>query len=152
MSREVPVQNGVTAATDSIALLKKLPINTLANNVGLAIVKLPAARLKNLMPVTDDGRTVILDNQGNPLIQLEGYSTGGLQNVVDFLQLETELNGKFALHLDDVLTGVTYRKSSYNGWTYLSVVSINDITREVKAIRWYTVYISIGIFAFMIVF
>ncbi|UUZ90231.1 hypothetical protein LJK87_30230 [Paenibacillus sp. P25] len=50
--------------------------------------------------------------------------------------------------------GVTYVHSPYNGWNYVSVVSINDITQQSRKIAWITfiactiIFLIVGLIAF----
>ena len=37
---------------------------------------------------------------------------------------------------------VTYRKSSYNNWTYISMIKISELNKQSHSIGWFTFIIS----------
>lgn len=51
-------------------------------------------------------------------------------------------DGLFKTELDGEPYNVIFSKSSYNGWTYVSLVSVTEMTREAQTIKWVTLAAS----------
>lgn len=137
---------------DMIRLVQKIPMFPGSGTPkGLLVLQISAADIKSLLtPDNALGTQYILDRSGSaflsPVEEMRHYEAinlrissqvsrlseegaAGLEPVTRFFY--SEVNGRKA--------GITYRTSSLNGWTYVSVVSVAEITRESSKIAWATV-------------
>lgn len=134
--------------TSSVLLKKNLPLNT-NSPTGAIIAKLPVERLAKLLPQgTSSGTTLILDGKHRILTDLnDRYSSEAESDILAELRGQADKVGSFTAKAGGEEIGFTYRRSDYTDWTYVSLVSIAEITRESRAIGWYTAAITAGILA-----
>lgn len=135
-------------------LIKKMPINVVRAPAGLIVARIPNYRLQKLVPPhTEGGATLILDAEYRQLTRLEdpSFSTGVIGQVTRQIKASPAKEGYLTICDPAGSIGVSYWKSDYNAWTYLSLVSIEQITKETRVIGLYTLLISAGIFLFLIV-
>jgi two-component system response regulator YesN len=124
-----------------INLVKKLPQISM-NASGLFVVQIPIYYINDLnTPDTKLGTMMILDSNYQVLAHgntnMLGRDLSELSYIND-IRNSTEDNSYFKTRIDNNDIGVIYRKSSYNGWIYLYVVSIRDITKDSRTIGWTT--------------
>jgi len=131
-----------------IELIKKLPLNS-TNKKGLAITKIPVCHLGKLFSYDQDNESVMIvgrDQQvflhTNPTILSELDIRG---SVLDHISTLVSSSGQFRVAEGVTNFTVSYRKSDYNGWTYLSFISIEELTKQSRAIGWFTAGISIAL-------
>ncbi len=134
----------------TISLVKKLPAND-PQKFGLAFANIPTCDLINFIDFTPTAKEkfMISDNNGNILLypdeSLIGKSvinTGFVKTVKDF----SHPSGSFNVKMDKESYTVNYLHSDYNGWIYISIISLDSLTQESKKIGTYTLYISLIIF------
>lgn len=132
----------------SVLLKKSLPLNT-NQPTGAIIARLPMDRLAQLLPeASSRGITLILDGEHRILTELhDRYSKEAADEIMKELEARSESIGSFTAVAGGEEIGMTYRRSAYTDWTYVSLVSIAEITRESRAIGWYTAAITMGILA-----
>jgi two-component system response regulator YesN len=133
-----------------VRLVKKLPINW-SSTSGLIIGELPTSKLEKMVfNDAEDRETVILDSEFHILTQPAGQvlkSAGALQQAVESVRSSADpVQGYVTFKAQNETIGVMYNKSQYNGWYYLSISSLSDITKDSRSIGWYTVYVSAGVF------
>jgi AraC-like DNA-binding protein len=132
------------AASSSVQLVKKLPINTLNNPAGILVAHLPYSRLvKELPDHTVDSETVILDADYRQLTEITDptFAPELMNTIIERLKGDHSTEGLSKVRINSASFGITYRVSPYNGWIYVSVVSIAQITKDSRAIGWYTLMI-----------
>ncbi|TDF94028.1 helix-turn-helix domain-containing protein [Paenibacillus piri] len=134
----------------TINFVKKLPINTL-NPTGLVIAEISGYKIKELVTGSSNlGQMMILD-QDYRLLDYERDDGKFAQNlltetIVGQLKQMSRESGYLDTYLESVgKVGITFRKSAYNGWIYLSIMKESDITKESKTIGWITMYTCLGI-------
>lgn len=131
-----------------ISLVKQLPHITI-HKYALAIANIPACSITDLITdgegqeeilVVDDGGQIILHKDrtmiGKPL---SGHPVAKAQLAM------TDASGQMHAELDGRPYTVTYMKSEFNDWTYMSVVSIDQLTEESRQIGWFTLAVSLFI-------
>jgi two-component system response regulator YesN len=123
-----------------VHLVKKLPLHSLTPS-GLIVTKFKNKELNKLLANNSDlGEVMILDEDGLVLAHSDLTQVG--KDFSHAAELQPLMNGKDivgAYHSSaNANVGVTFRKSPYNGWTYISVSAVNLITKDSKAIKWYT--------------
>ncbi|WP_284640065.1 helix-turn-helix domain-containing protein [Paenibacillus silviterrae] len=142
--------------THTVQLIKLLPLNTVLHPAGILRAMVPKARLQQLVPdMTSEAETVILDENYRLLtdeVQSPTFSENILNQTIARLKTMEPESGFATLDVDHRSIGMTYRKSSFNGWIYLSLVSIEEITKESRAIGWYTLLISTTVFLLLVAF
>lgn len=124
----------------SISLVKKIPLNSLKAN-GLAIVTIAESELTRLVREgNQSGDVLVLDSSYGVL------SYGGAANEMPGIeQLTSELENRhseasnqFNISLNGEEYSIIARQSSYNSWTYVSAISIKEITKDSRSIGWMT--------------
>lgn len=137
----------VTGCDYSISLIKKLPTTKL-QKYGLALANIPACSLQDF--ITSDVQPldsiIILDSSGRILLHpdrsLIGQSAGA-SGLTEFEQIagSAQSSGQFETVRDNKDYSVTYMRSPQSGWIYLSLTSIESLTKESSKIGTYTVYV-----------
>ncbi|MDF2921428.1 MAG: transcriptional regulator, AraC family [Paenibacillaceae bacterium] len=130
----------------TISLVKKIPLNSLKAN-GLAIVTIAESELSRLLSGDNRIGSILMLDKDYRLLSRSGPEQPGLEQLSAEVQRRGEMpvqsrqmaqSGQFNVELDGDNTSVIMRKSSYNGWTYVSAISIQDITRDSRSIGWVT--------------
>ncbi|PZE21239.1 helix-turn-helix domain-containing protein [Paenibacillus xerothermodurans] len=83
---------------------------------------------------------------------LDSQIRGLLTMAAEKAQSTAESSGFFNAVLDEQELGVTYRSSPHNGWIYVSVVSIDNITRQSQKIAWITFAVCTLLFLLILLF
>ncbi|GGD46996.1 helix-turn-helix domain-containing protein [Paenibacillus nasutitermitis] len=137
-----------------VSLVKKFPLVSTAPT-GLLIIQTPNYYINNfdLLPADMLGRMMIVDERGVVLADREseriGTSLAELPYIVE-LKHQQNMDGYFpGKDRDDNKIDVLYRKSDYNGWTYLYLVSPEEVVKDARSIGWLTLAICLGLFAIM---
>ncbi|WP_028549640.1 helix-turn-helix domain-containing protein [Paenibacillus sp. UNC451MF] len=131
-------------SSPSINLVKKIPLNSLKAN-GLAIVTIAESQLARLLAADSRiGSIMVMDKDYRLLSRSDQkVQQSGLEQLVAEVQRRSETEGQFNVELDGDNTSVIMRKSSYNGWIYMSAISIKDITRDSRSIGWVTLFVCL---------
>lgn len=144
-----------STSSTSIQLIKKIPAYS-ANPTGLLIMTIPIYEVNKLIgKATAMGNVLVLDQNQVVFAGNEGGLLGkpfrelSIGRSASFSEAEM---GFYTAHSERERVGISYRKSVYNGWIYLSVVSIDELSKESQAIGWFTVYICIGILVIALLF
>lgn len=138
---EESVSEGAAAKpVQSIDLVYKIPLLPRASDrKGLLVVRISAAELKGaLAPHNHLGNHYILDKQGESFIGASNDMPleAGIRDKIAAMKASGERSGMF--QTADGLA-VQYRSSSYNGWTYMSVVSVGELREQPRKIAMLTV-------------
>ncbi|MBW7456590.1 AraC family transcriptional regulator [Paenibacillus sepulcri] len=138
----------------TVNLIKRMPIIS-SNPDGFLVSKIPIHEIrkllsKNVMP----GAMMILDADKR-VIALDGEDVEDADmqpgQITELLQSHTEEIGSFETELGQGNVMLSYRQSSYNGWVYVSSVSIAQSTRDSKAIGWFTLVACLTICALTLI-
>ncbi|WP_348772899.1 helix-turn-helix domain-containing protein [Paenibacillus sp. Marseille-P2973] len=133
----------------SISLIKKLPTSKL-HKYGLAMANIPACSLQdvinsdappldNIIVIDEKNRILLhpdLELIGKP-IEESGFS--GVSMISD----DARPSGQFKTQMNKEDYSVTYLRSQLNGWVYLSVTSIDSLTKESNKIGIYTAMVCL---------
>ncbi|MCS7460851.1 helix-turn-helix domain-containing protein [Paenibacillus doosanensis] len=128
-----------------VRLLKRLPL-TAYRGSGAALIRIPACGLSRLISVNADHEAVLMyDREGRMLIK-KGVALDDMERSLrqSVLKLPRQ-SGQYDTSMDRRSFTVTYRQSDYNGWTYVSVVPLDQLTRSSREIGWFTLYICAGL-------
>lgn len=146
--------SNVTECNYSISLIKKLPTSKL-QKYGLALANIPACSLQDFINSEVDplDSIIVLDETNRILLHPDSSMIGKPVNESGFLEVSqisdtNKLSGQFKTVMNKKDYSVTYLRSQLNGWVYLSVTSIESLTKESNKISTYTLYVC----AFMLIF
>lgn len=136
---------GSSLDENKIRLVVKLPmISSTTTTTPKALLMIDMSHdafLSNLAQNTQLGNIYVLNRNREPF--LASSSTVGIQpSILQRMNVATEPEGAF--ETGDM--GVNYRVSSYNGWSYVSILSIDAITKESKKIAFITLNACVIIF------
>jgi two-component system response regulator YesN len=141
-------------AQTNIYLVKRFPSYS-AKPTALLVTQMSNQELFKVLPKSSElGSLMVVDEQGNILATdlLPEVDKGFRDSLLLQNILQTpELNGYRIGQIGKEEYGFTFRKSSYNGWTYLSIVSLDSITRESQAIGWATIWACLIILILIII-
>lgn len=136
---------------DTITLVHKIPMLPQTDKPqGLVVVHISASDIREAL-ITDhsSSRNYILDHTGADILATsevrEKY--GEINRVIaDKLGVEPEnKHGLFHTRLGSKEVAVIYRSSGYNGWTYVSVMSISKLISETGKITQLTLIVCVSI-------
>jgi AraC-like DNA-binding protein len=136
-----------------VQLVKKLPL-TSYTATGLAIIKIPACNVSRLFTIDEAQETLLLfDDKGQLIIQKGQLSEG--EAITSRLYRDAASNtagqAQYQMEAENKRYTVTYRKSEYNGWVYVSLVTLDQLREQSRGIGWYTFYIVVGLLLLFIV-
>ncbi|WP_159887236.1 helix-turn-helix domain-containing protein [Paenibacillus puerhi] len=136
-----PSRQDRPVCTENIRLIKKLPIHA-AHKKGLAVAEIPVCHLGSLFSFDKNNESVMMmDREGRVFYHTNAGLLGGMDvqaSVLDLISRQDERNGQFQVNEKYSEFTVTYRKSDFNNWTYISMISIRELTKESRAIGWFT--------------
>lgn len=159
-STEPVVADGVEPVNpvEMITLVHKIPILPQTNKPqGLVVVRISASDIRDaLMPGNSSNRNYILDRTGTDMLATaevkEGYQEIN-RAIANKLEAEPgNKQGLFNTHLGNEEVAVIYRSSGYNGWTYVSVISIDEMTKETRKIAELTLIVCAAILFIVLAF
>ncbi|MFD2706713.1 AraC family transcriptional regulator [Salibacterium lacus] len=139
-------QLSYSGCQNSIGLIKKLPAKR-TDKFGMAIAKIPTCSLVEMINmddlsdevmITDENHTIVVHS--NPSMIGRTLTETGYVESTDAIQGK---QGQFDIVTDETPRTVTYYKSDFNHWTYLSFNSIEEMTKESQNIGWFTLIIII---------
>jgi AraC-like DNA-binding protein len=140
----------------TISLVKKLPVRK-SSKYGLVFANIPACSLSEVISVEQESEEFIVIDRNNQIMMHQDPSMIGksLMETPYFETIEDKFSassGQFQTTHENHPYTITYYRSGFNDWTYLSVVSIDELTKESKQIGWFTLYISLAIILLSVVF
>ncbi|MCY9667005.1 AraC family transcriptional regulator [Paenibacillus alginolyticus] len=130
----------------SISLVKKLPTTGL-EKYGLALANIPACSLQDLIQSDTEhlDDILIMDEQNRILMHPDASLIGKSiteAGLTDLKQLEAPM-GQFSANINEKSYSVSFLRSNLNNWTYLSLTSIDSLTKESSKIGTYTIYVCV---------
>ncbi len=139
----------------TISLVKKMPI-VKSGKYGLAFANIPACNLSDMINNEREAEEVMIINENQQLVfhrESAMIGTSLSDHPVFDSQFEfSDSSGQIHMEFDNRPYTVTYYKSSFNNWIYLSVISIDHLTKESKKIGWFTLIISLSIILISFIF
>lgn len=160
---ETPIPNEVqdeAYAKPVIRMVLKIPPMPVTNNPReLLTIDILSSEIRNYINRSRKlGDYYIIGHQGEDILSDPNIAKFASinQDIVHAIDQLKEDEGFLSATLDDQEMAVTYRVSPYNGWVYVSIVSINEITSQTKKIAQMTLIISlamiigVGLIAFVL--
>jgi two-component system response regulator YesN len=132
---------------NAVYFVKKYPFNSV-NPTGIICVVLSTDTMKDMFLTSQHGAAFILDREGASIVhraddpEEEGMPTRSY--LATFAESEA-LSGQYPDKRNGEGVTVTFRRSSYNGWSYVSVSSNEEASRQNAIIGWITLLVSLGI-------
>lgn len=143
-------ENANTPKCDyAVSLVKKLPAND-PQKYGLAFAYIPICELTDFTDYkpNDAEKFMILDNN-NRILSYPDPSLIGTPvmetGFIPSLDMLSEPSGRFNAKVGKNAYTINFLHSKYNGWTYISIISIDSLTKESKRIGLFTLYICLAI-------
>jgi len=138
-----------------ISLVKKLPTIP-TQKYGLVMANIPACSIASMIDERDESEEVMVLNNAHQIVahrdkNMIGKSIAQHPMFAKGLSFP-EKSGQMQLTTSNEPITVTYHKSSYNDWVYMSVVSIDELTSESRRIGWFTFFISMLIICVTFIF
>ncbi|WP_199613559.1 helix-turn-helix transcriptional regulator [Paenibacillus alkalitolerans] len=125
----------------------KLPVNRY-EKYGLAVTRIPVCEMLQLFPQTSHNRIYVLDETMRFIVADRHEMLGrAISDVFRFTEAPdfSPPQGYFTSKLGQETFVFTYNRSELNGWTYLSMTSLEQLTRESQRIGWLTVYLCLAL-------
>lgn len=138
---------------EGVNLVKKIPINS-ADPWGLLITKIPANELKKSLFLSNPAERILILDERDRVVVDSSTSGEGLEALligVNGVLQPTQLQSGFeTVEIAHSQIGVTYQKSAYNAWTYLSLIPVQEITKDSRVIGWITLLICLLLVAIVL--
>ncbi|MBX4148862.1 AraC family transcriptional regulator [Paenibacillus lautus] len=142
--------NSAEQTATTLRLVHKIPLlSKNASPTGILILQITAKDIRSMLePVNLRAAQYILNEQGDaflsPVQDREAYrSING--EVAARIGQTGQLQGAFHAESEGKKVSVLYVKSDYNGWTYVSVVSLDKVTDQTSNIALITAAACFGI-------
>ncbi|MFC4598322.1 helix-turn-helix domain-containing protein [Cohnella hongkongensis] len=129
----------------TLSLTKKLPVNGLETH-GFAMANIPACSLQALLSGENPADTTLVLDESYRILAHPDPSLIGRSVAATGFDRTDQMHGQSGQIQADLGGGnysVAYYRSPYNGWTYVSFVSISSLTRESNKIGFYTLFICL---------
>ncbi|WP_134703198.1 helix-turn-helix domain-containing protein [Ammoniphilus sp. YIM 78166] len=120
-----------------IQLVKKLPL-TAFDPVGMAVITIPACSLVDKISFDSEHESLLLWDENQNVIWTQGRGTLDTAVIREKLVQLTPSEGQLPISLDNQEYTATYRKSDFNGWTYVSLVPKAHLNQQSHGIGWFT--------------
>ncbi|UQZ36149.1 AraC family transcriptional regulator [Paenibacillus sp. PK3_47] len=137
---------------ETITLVHKIPILPQTDKPqGLLVVSIILSEIQDVMGLSSNvsSRNYILDRAGEDILAAEADKKRYKEinsAVVQQLQADTDQPaGIFNTRLDGKEAAAMYRSSSYNSWTYISVVDIGEMKKDTRKIAGFTILVCLAI-------
>lgn len=129
-----------------ISLVRKLPVTDI-DPYGMIIANIPTCSLQGLLQNgADQADTIfVMDDRYRILLHPDHTLIGQPASRMGFLdeQSLTADSGQIQSQIRQHAYSVTYFRSPYNGWIYVSLTSIASLTKESNKIGFYTLFICL---------
>jgi two-component system response regulator YesN len=126
-----------------VILVKKLPIHA-PRSVGLLMAEIPLYYINERLVNHSDqtlSQYFILDDRYTVLAHADGNMVGrnlASSSWVRQMTGQPASTGYFAYKIGEQSMGISYIRSPYNNWTYVSITSLQELAKDSRAIGWFT--------------
>jgi AraC-like DNA-binding protein len=134
-----------TRCPSTVQFIRKLPL-TAYEPTGIFKVSIPSCSLSERIALNRDIEAMMIFDSNQRLIVHEGrlpLEVIDLARQAVFESSDKEVTAQLDLSLEQTDYTVTYRTSDYNGWVYVSAVTLNELTRQSQEIGWFTLLICL---------
>lgn len=149
--KSVQDKKGIVKTRD-INLIKKVPLAS-SGTAGVIVTEISQNYLEKMVFGKESaGNILILDRNYSVILEKKGNLGNALDQTESFINLLKNKNmdsGYITEKISKTDWGITFVKSEYSGWTYASIVSINQITQEMVYIGQLTLAICLFTMLFL---
>ena len=143
----LPASPGSTEAgcESTVQYIRKLPVGAY-EQTGLYVVTLPSCNLVNLFALNQQKEFVaVLDRTGQVIASDGNLAEVAINQIRPAIanELNDHAAGQKKLKLDGKEYSIAYNRSDYNGWVYVSVIPLAQLTWQSKEIGWFSFYICL---------
>ncbi len=139
--------NSVSPSEQIITYIRGLPYFSTGERNGIIAINLDEAAVRSMLPKLDDSSQAdlwIIDGAGQTVTTTSEDSS--LQESVKVrLTQETAQDGMFRMTIHDEPSIVSYSRSAYNAWNYVSVVSIHEYFKKTNELRNGLIFIGVAL-------
>lgn len=140
----------------TIALVKMTPIFTNVKR-GIAVATIPGCKLTELIDVPSASEVMVIDENNQIIIHHDSEKIGKFLTDLNGISEEDlhkfqDNSGQFLFDKTNRSISVTYVKSTFNDWTYLSFTELSEYTKESRSIGWFTFYVCLFIITITVLF
>jgi len=136
------------ACSYNLNLIKKIPTIS-SNKTGMIIANIPTCSFRDMLNKDNTLESFfILDKDGSVVLHDDTSKVGQAFEYRDVLTehiSDEDDTGQFTIASEHTDYLFTYRKSFYNGWVYLSIVELSELTAQSRSIGWLTLTITLVI-------
>lgn len=139
-------KNSPSHTSESVFFVKKYPFNAVSPK-GIISVALSPDAITRRLSLQDNklGNAFIMDHEFKLLHQRDDGSAPGRslsgEPYLQPLKEATASTGQYVSKQEGETVTVTYRKSAYNGWIYVSVASNEQVNEQNQMIGWMTLLV-----------
>lgn len=149
-SAQIQGPEGLVELKNAVINIKKWPVNS-PNPRGLISVVLSSQQLRQLLNGDPGmGSIFIIDRDGRVIAHSDESQVGNdltSMSYINAIRDNAESSGVFNNEDEGEKVSISYRKSAYNGWTYVSVVPTKAITRQMTSIGLTSILVSLAVLA-----
>ncbi|MDF2923665.1 MAG: hypothetical protein K0R57_2579 [Paenibacillaceae bacterium] len=148
-SAQFQSESGTVNLRNAVVSIKKWPINS-PNPRGLICVVMSAQQLNQLIDSEPPaGSIYILDAENRVIADTDHSRVGQIATdaYIGQIRQASDATGGIDAEEGGEKLSVSFRKSSYNGWTYVSAVPTKTITRQAASIGLTSVLVSLVVLA-----
>jgi two-component system, response regulator YesN len=126
------------SSSNTVRFIHKIPIIPKSTEPkGMLLLEITYDEIKKLLtPENRLGNHYVLDGEGNDFLSSDKQRKENQEvnrKIAEVVRSGGQ-EGYFNSYIGDHEVGVSYRSSSYNGWTYVSMVSVSAITSQTRQI------------------
>lgn len=122
----------------SIKLVKKLPLLS-REPKGLLVITITKDKISQLVNENNQTEDIYIVDKEYQLLSKNNLHPNSFpsEDIINKIKNSPSDNGYFTTTLDGNYVGINFSRSTFNHWTYISIVSIEAITKESKGIAWF---------------
>ncbi|MFD2700957.1 AraC family transcriptional regulator [Paenibacillus shunpengii] len=146
---------GTVDLDNAVLSVKKWPINAVSPRGLIAVVLSPQQLNQWIASDSLPGRIFIMDEDHRVIADSDDAIIGADLTDQAYIQNIVQVSGSEGVIQEEVngeQVSISFRKSPYNSWTYLSVVPTASITSQARAIGWTSILISVTLLAATVLF
>lgn len=134
--------------TDGVNLIKKYPL-FINNPESIAVMSIPYSKLSELVANNDMlGEVMVVGQDGCVIAHSDKKMWGKDVSGEEYFKLaahKTDNSGNYIIPMNGQSFSINYVKSSYNNWIYISITSLDSVTKDSKTIGWFTFFVCLGV-------
>ncbi|CAM3374305.1 helix-turn-helix domain-containing protein [Marinicrinis lubricantis] len=156
-TRKLGSSDNLVSGCDYTITLSKRMNMYITEERGVIIATIPACSLAEIINVPSEQEAMVVDARNRIIIHPDkdkiGMRLTDLGYISEYqLGRLSDASGQFLSEDSKHPISVTYVKSSYNDWTYISFTEMSEMTKESRSIGWFTIYLCLLIIGITVLF